>query len=77
MRYSAEIGDATIMHGFIGMTVFVKQSLVASGALVPGMAARGGVHTGIKVSVMMPMHIGIHLLCTHTTFITQPHCPRL
>jgi hypothetical protein len=50
--FKTEIGDDTIMHGFIALTLFVRQGDVASGAFRLHRAGVGGVATGMGLGPM-------------------------
>jgi hypothetical protein len=50
--FKTEIGDDTLMHGFIALTIFVRQGDVASGAFRLHQAGVGGVATGVGLGPM-------------------------
>lgn len=50
--FKTEIGDDTLMHGFIALTIFVRQGDVASGAFRLHQAGVGGVATGMGLGPM-------------------------
>lgn len=50
--FKTEIGDASIMHGFIALTIFVQEGDVASGAFRLHQAGVGGVATGVGLGPM-------------------------
>lgn len=50
--FKTEIGDDTLMHGFIALTIFVRAEDVASGAFRLHRAGVGGVATGVGLGPM-------------------------
>lgn len=50
--FKTEIGDDTLMHGFIAMMLFVRTEDVASGAFRLHQAGVGGVATGVGLGPM-------------------------
>lgn len=50
--YKTEIGDDQFLHGFIALTLFVREGDVASGAFQLHRAGVGGVATGVDLGPM-------------------------
>ena len=47
--YTNEIGDAVVLHGYVGLTLFVRTADVVSGAFYPHLASVNRLATGVDV----------------------------